>query len=101
MLALYVGVFNYIALLWDYINYAFPDPLAYNYGYTDPYQSGISWEMASLIVLTPLFLLLMWYIRKTIARDPSRADVWVRRWHQRPKKGLCCCMREVLAMRFS
>ncbi|MEI7719922.1 MAG: DUF5671 domain-containing protein [bacterium] len=80
MLALYVGVFNYIALLWDYINYAFPDPLAYNYGYSDPYQSGISWEMASLIVLTPTFILLMWLIRKDIFKDASRNEVWVRRW---------------------
>ncbi len=77
MLALYVGVFNYIALLWDYINYTFPDPLQY---YVDPYQSGISWEMATLIVLTPLFLFLMWYIHRDISRDSSRNVVWIRRW---------------------
>lgn len=77
MLALYVGVFNYIALVWDYINYAFPDPLQY---YIDPYQSGISWEMASLIVLSPLFLVLMWFIHREIQRDSSRAGTWVRRW---------------------
>ena len=78
MLALYVAVFNYVALLWDYINYSFPDPLAYYP--SDPYQSGISWEMASLIILTPLFLILMWYIRRDIKRDPTRADIWIRRW---------------------
>mgnify|MGYP003385972903 FL=1 len=81
MLALYVGVFNYTALLWDYINYALPNPLLNNYySYSDPYQSGISWEMASLIVLTPTFLGLMWLIRKDITKAPSRGDVWVRRW---------------------
>ena len=81
MLALYMGIFNYIALLWDYINYALPNPLAYNYySYNDPYQSGISWEMATLIVLTPTFLLLMWLIRRDIFRDPTRNEVWVRRW---------------------
>ena len=77
MVALYVGVFNYIALVWDYINYAFPDPLQY---YVDPYQSGTSWEMATLIVLSPLFLFLMWFIHREIKRDPSRAGTWVRRW---------------------
>jgi hypothetical protein len=78
MVALYVAVFNYIALVWDYINYTFPDPL----GYTpvDPYQSGISWEMASLIVLSPLFLLLMWYIHRSIRQDVTRAEIWIRRW---------------------
>jgi hypothetical protein len=81
MAALYVGVFNYIALLWDYINYALPNPLLNNnYSYSDPYQAGISWEMASLIVLTPTFLGLMWLVRKDIIKDPSRSEVWVRRW---------------------
>lgn len=78
MLFLYVAVFNYIALLWDYINYTFPDPLAY---YSiDPYQGGISWEMATLIVLTPAFLLLMWLVHRDIAADASRREVWIRRW---------------------
>ena len=77
MVALYVAVFNYVALVWNYINYTFPDPLQ---PYTDPYQGGISWEMATLIVLSPLFLVLMWYIRKGIRHDPTRKEVWVRRW---------------------
>lgn len=79
MVALYVGVFNYIALVWDYINYAIPDPLQTNY-YSDPYQSGISWEMATLIILVPVFLALMLLVRRDIARDSSRKEVWVRRW---------------------
>lgn len=78
MVALYVGVFEYIALVWDYINYAIPDPL--QYFPADPYQSGISWEMASLIVLTPLFILLMWLIRRDIRTDASRREIWPRRW---------------------
>ena len=78
MIFLYVAVFNYIALLWDYINYAIPDPLQY-YS-SDPYQSGISWEMAILIVLVPAFLILMWFIRRDIGKDVSRREIWVRRW---------------------
>ncbi len=78
VIALYVGVVNYIALVWDYVDYAMPDPLQY-YS-SDPYQSGISWEMASLIVLTPAFLALMFLIRRDIAKDSSRLDTWVRRW---------------------
>lgn len=78
MLALYVGVFNYIALVWDYINYSIPDPL--DYYPADPYQSGISWEMASLIVIVPAFLILMWLIRRSIVNDSTRREVWVRHW---------------------
>ncbi|HQU07673.1 MAG: hypothetical protein B7X04_01900 [Parcubacteria group bacterium 21-54-25] len=78
MIALYVSVFSFISLVFDYFNYAFPDPLQY-YA-PDPYLSGVSYEMASLIVLFPLFLVLMRLIHKSIERDDTRADVWVRRW---------------------
>jgi hypothetical protein len=78
MVALYGGVVAFIALLFDYINYSFPDPLQYQY-YTDPYSS-VAYEMAALIVLAPLFLVLMRLIRRDIAQDASRAETWVRRW---------------------
>ncbi|MEK7068599.1 MAG: DUF5671 domain-containing protein [Patescibacteria group bacterium] len=76
MISLYAGVVAFIALIFDYINYAFPDPLAYFY---DPYTSA-AYEMAALIVLAPVFLVLMRLIRRDIARDPSRGEIFVRRW---------------------
>ncbi len=79
VVTLYVGIGNYIGLLWDYINYTFPsNTLSYNSG--DLYQGSISWEMAALIVLTPVCFGLLWLIRRDIARDASRREVWVRRW---------------------
>lgn len=77
MITLYASVFAFLALLFDYINYTFPDPLRY---YADPYASSIPYAMASLIVLTPVFLLLMRIIRRAIVADASRAEIWVRRW---------------------
>ncbi|MBC7836315.1 hypothetical protein H7X87_00865 [Acetobacteraceae bacterium] len=77
MLTLYGGVVAFIALIFNYINYAFPDPLRY---WGDPYQGGISYQMASLIVLTPVFLLLMRFIRRSIKNDSTRREIWVRRW---------------------
>jgi len=78
MLTLYGGVVAFITLLFSYIDHIFPNPLR-GYSY-DPYQSGMSYEMAALIVLTPVFLGLMRFIRSDIMRDPSRREVWVRRW---------------------
>lgn len=77
MIALYGGIIAFISLLFSYLNYAMPD-MALNY-YVDPYGS-ISYQMASLIVLAPLFLILMRVIRRNIAHDASRSEVWVRRW---------------------
>ncbi|MBP9711183.1 MAG: hypothetical protein KBD50_02920 [Candidatus Pacebacteria bacterium] len=77
MVSLYAGIVAFITLLFNYINFTFPDPLQY---LGDPYSSGIPYQMATLIVLTPVFLVLMRVIRKEIEVDPSRAQIWVRRW---------------------
>src|SRR3989344_1780112 len=77
MVTLYAGVISFITLLFNYINYSFPDPLRY---YSDPYSSSIPYAMASLIVLTPVFMVLMRIIRRNISADASRGEIWVRRW---------------------
>lgn len=77
MITLYTSVFAFITLLFNYINYVFPDPLSYQ---PYPYSGGIPYQMSSLIVLVPVFLIIMRLIRRSIAADPSRNDIWVRRW---------------------
>ncbi len=78
VIALYGSVVSLIALLFQYIDFAFPDPLSYYY--SDPFSGGIRFAMASLIVLVPLMLILMRVIRKDIQRHPVKAEIWVRRW---------------------
>jgi hypothetical protein len=79
MITLYGSAIAFINLIFDYINYAFPNVLI-PYYYSDPYQGSMSFEIATLIVLFPAFLALMRVIRKDIAKDASRGEVWVRRW---------------------
>ena len=74
----YWSVIAFILLIFDYINYTFPNPLAYYPA--NPYQSGISYEMASIIVLFPVYMLLISLIRNGEVRDPSRREIWLRRW---------------------
>ncbi|MBI4087914.1 hypothetical protein HY418_00835 [Candidatus Kaiserbacteria bacterium] len=78
MIAVYASFFAFISLLFDYLNYAFPDPL--QYFPADPYSGGISYEMASLIVLVPLATWLLLIIQGTIRRDSTRSEIWVRKW---------------------
>lgn len=78
MLALYGSAVSFVALLFEYINYAYPDPLI-DY-YVDPFSGGIRFAMAALIVLAPLTIILMRLIRRDIARTPEKNDLWVRRW---------------------
>ncbi|HUO50730.1 MAG TPA: DUF5671 domain-containing protein [Candidatus Paceibacterota bacterium] len=77
MISLYVSVFALVYLLFDYIDRAFPDALNYS---ADPYGDGIRYWIASLVVLFPVYLLLTWVIRRDIAHDASRKQIWVRRW---------------------
>lgn len=78
MVSFYWSVIAFIYLVFNYINYALPNALSYYPA--DPYQSGISYQMASVIVLFPLYLFLMKLIHGDIARDASKRDIWVRRW---------------------
>jgi hypothetical protein len=78
MVALYWSVVAFLGLVFDYINYAFPN--ATSYYPIDPYQSGISYEMASLIILFPLAVVLMRVIHADIHKNSSRSEIWVRRW---------------------
>jgi hypothetical protein len=77
VLALYGGVASLITLLFEYVNAAFPDPLAYA---GDPYGGAVRAAMAAVIVLVPTTLVLLRIIRKTIESDAGKAGIWVRRW---------------------
>ncbi len=79
MLTLYISVFSFISLIFDYINYVFPSKF-FSYFTTDPYLYGVSYEMASIIVFFPIFILLIRLIHKNIERDEQRAEIWVRHW---------------------
>ncbi len=77
IMALYASIISLITLLFEYINYTYPDPLA---GYIDPYGGAMRAAMATAIVLVPTALLLLHIIRSMIDADPSKLHIWVRRW---------------------
>lgn len=77
LVALIGSVISFTALLFSYINFAFPDPLAY---YGDPYGGAVRVAMASVIVFIPTALILAHLIRKTIVAEAGKANIWVRRW---------------------
>ncbi len=78
MVTLYGSIIAFINLLFSYINYTFPDVL--NSYYSNPYDTGMSYWMATFIILSIAAIILLRVIHKTIARDPTRADIWIRRW---------------------
>lgn len=77
VIALYGSVISLTTLIFEYVNHLFPDPLAY---YGDPFGGAVRAAMAGVIVLVPTTILLFRIIRKTIAHEPGKAEIWVRRW---------------------
>ena len=78
IITLYVSVVSLITLLFNYIDIAYPDALNTNAYSYDPYSSGIRFAMASLIVLFPLYLVLVHFIRRDIVSDHSKSELWER-----------------------
>jgi hypothetical protein len=77
MAALYVSVVSLINLIFQTINFAFPDPLTYS---GDPYSSGIRLAIASLLIIFPLFIFLSRLIFKEFSVHPFKRDLAIRKW---------------------
>ncbi len=75
IISLYAGVGFLLNLLFSVINSAFPSIDSYYYN-----NPSISFPVAALIILTPVFLILASYIGKIEMIDPSKKEIWVKRW---------------------
>ena len=77
IVALYATVISLINLLFIVINSAYPQiTTGYNY-----YGSqSISWPVAVLIIIFPIFLALSWFLEKGYVSEPEKKNLPVRRW---------------------
>lgn len=76
--ALYLVAIAAATLLFTLIDYRFPDILQGYYG--DPYSGPVRFAIASLIILSPIFVVLMRLIQKEARQTPERAKLAVRKW---------------------
>jgi hypothetical protein len=74
---LYIGVVSIIALLFQYINTAFPDLIYYSY--TNAYDT-MRRSVASLIVVWPVFLAMSVMLAKETVKDPEKRELKIRKW---------------------
>ena len=79
MVALYAGAIALLNLLFTVINYAFPQVDQYR-GYSYYYSNPISFPVATLIIVFPLFLFLSWVIQKSYETNPSLRENALRKW---------------------
>ncbi|MDQ3076874.1 MAG: DUF5671 domain-containing protein [bacterium] len=74
LIALYIATPTLIALLVSIIDVAYPPVERY---YSTP---SISWPVAALIVLFPIYAILSWMLQKRFVEQPARKDLWIRKW---------------------
>lgn len=77
IVTLYIGVVSLITLLLQYIDVLFPDALNFYYQGT---LDGIRMSSSTLLVVTPVFLLMCWLIQKEIHAEEEKNEIKVRRW---------------------
>lgn len=77
--ALYISAVSFGSLLFDYINRWFPDRLAPYYFY-EGFSSSLRWAIASLVIVYPLYLVVVWHMKREFTRWPELEASRIRKW---------------------
>lgn len=77
--ALYISAVSFGSLLFNYINRRFPDRLAPYYFY-EGFSSSLRWAIASLVIVYPLYLIAVWYMKREFSRFPELEASRIRKW---------------------
>lgn len=78
IVTLYASATEFLVLLFQYINLAFPDVL--EIGYRASAMGLIRWAIATLIVVFPVYLLTSRHLLKVYKKEPAKRDLRIRRW---------------------
>lgn len=73
---LYIAAGSFLALLFQIVNYFFPDPLEY---FFNP-GSAMRWALASLVIIFPVLVWLSLAVNKEIRETPEKTDLRIRKW---------------------
>jgi hypothetical protein len=78
IVTLYWSAVSFVTLMWQYINYFFPDVL--NYVYTAGFNEAIRFAVSSLIIVFPLFILVSWYLNRIYKKEYAVRESKIRKW---------------------
>lgn len=77
MATLYVSTVSFITLLFQYIDRLFPGNLN---RYVDPYAGGISFAIAALIIIFPLYIFFVRFLNTEMRAHPEKRELGIRKW---------------------
>lgn len=76
IVTLYTSAVTFLMFVFTLLDYKLRDVALEQYYYTP----SISWPVAMLIVVVPLFILLSWLLGREYRREPLKLELWIRRW---------------------
>lgn len=79
IVTLYWSAVTFVTLLWQYINYFFPDALNRYYNYF-VFTGPIRFAISSLIIVFPVFIMISWYLNKIYAKEAAVRESKIRKW---------------------
>lgn len=80
IISLYVSAGSFVALIFQYVNIAFPDPLREGDYYLRSAYSAIRWAIATLVVVFPVYAVTSWLLQKGYAQNPTLRNLRIRKW---------------------
>jgi hypothetical protein len=78
IVTLYWSAVSFVTLLWQVINYFFPDIL--NYSYYASFTGPMRFAVASLIIVFPIFIFVSWCLNKIYAKEAEVRESRIRKW---------------------
>lgn len=80
LVTLYVSSSSLIILLFQIINYVFPDALDNRYYSGGSYTTLLIWAIASLVVIFPLYIFFTYSINRDYTLNPEKREFGFRKW---------------------
>ena len=77
IVTLYWSAVTFVTLVWQYINYFFPDILNY---YPASFNEPMRFAVSSLFIVFPIFILVSWYLNKIYTREAVVRESKIRKW---------------------
>ncbi len=78
IVTLYWSSISFVTLLWQFINYFFPDVLNYYQGVYS--LELIRFSVSAIIIVFPVFIIVSRYLNKIYAREGAVRESKIRKW---------------------
>ena len=78
IVTLYISAVSFGALIFQFINKFFPDPLVDFYGAS--FAGPIRWAIASLVIVFPAYVWISWFLAKDTELHPEKRELKIRKW---------------------